>query len=123
MVAKGGALGGLDLSLKLTPGQEQVRLVAAQDRLLQLRLTLGGQIGDNPQLGPPGAWAWRKPRRASLNCRSASRLGRWPAPSITTSSGCRRHARISAVAAESDQGSAVPAQTSAGTSSAARTGR
>jgi polyphosphate kinase 2 (PPK2 family) len=52
-VAKSGALGGLDLSLKLTPGQEQVRLAAAQDRLLQLRLTLGGQIGDNPQLGPP----------------------------------------------------------------------
>jgi AMP-polyphosphate phosphotransferase len=53
MVAKGGALGGLDLSLKLTPRQEEVRLAAAQDRLLQLRLTLGGQIGDKPQLGPP----------------------------------------------------------------------
>src|ERR1700727_3985448 len=25
----------------------------AQDRLLQLRLVLGGLIGDNPQLGPP----------------------------------------------------------------------
>jgi AMP-polyphosphate phosphotransferase len=53
MAAKGGALAGLDLSLKLTPGQEEVRLAAAQDRLLQLRLTLGGQIGDKPQLGPP----------------------------------------------------------------------
>jgi polyphosphate kinase 2 (PPK2 family) len=53
VVAKGGALGKLDLSLKLTPGQEEVRLAAAQDRLLQLRLTLGGQIGDKPQLGPP----------------------------------------------------------------------
>ena len=53
MVAKGRTLAGLDLSLKLTPGQEEVRLVAAQDRLLQLRLTLGGQIGDKPQLGPP----------------------------------------------------------------------
>jgi polyphosphate kinase 2 (PPK2 family) len=55
MVAKGGALAGLDLSLKLTPGQEEVRLAVAQDRLLQLRLVLGGQIGvgAKPQLGPP----------------------------------------------------------------------
>ena len=53
MVAKGGALAGLDLSLKLTPRQEEVRLAAAQDRLLRLRLILGGQIGDKPQLGPP----------------------------------------------------------------------
>ena len=53
MVAKGGALGDLDLSLKLTPRQEEVRLTAAQDRLLQLRLILGGLIGDKPQLGPP----------------------------------------------------------------------
>jgi AMP-polyphosphate phosphotransferase len=53
VVAKDGALAGLDLSLKLTPRQEEVRLAAAQDRLLQLRLTLGGQIGEKPQLGPP----------------------------------------------------------------------
>ena len=53
MAAKGGTLAGLDLSLKLTPRQEEVRLAAAQDRLLQLRLTLGGQIGEKPQLGPP----------------------------------------------------------------------
>ena len=53
MVAKGGAFAGLDLGLKLTPRQEEVRLAAAQDRLLQLRLTLGGQIGRDPQLGPP----------------------------------------------------------------------
>ncbi|MGH3204807.1 MAG: polyphosphate kinase 2 family protein [Streptosporangiaceae bacterium] len=53
MAAKGGALARLDLSLKLTPRQEEVRLAAAQDRLLQLRLILGGQIGDKPQLGPP----------------------------------------------------------------------
>ena len=53
MVAKGGALGVLDLSLKLTPRQEELRLTAAQDRLLQLRLILGGLIGDKPQLGPP----------------------------------------------------------------------
>jgi AMP-polyphosphate phosphotransferase len=53
VAAKGGTLAGLDLSLKLTPRQEEVRLAAAQDRLLQLRLTLGGQIGEKPQLGPP----------------------------------------------------------------------
>src|ERR1700727_2980398 len=50
---KGGRLDELDLSLKLTPTAEAARLGAAQDRLLQLRLVLGGLIGDNPQLGPP----------------------------------------------------------------------
>jgi polyphosphate kinase 2 (PPK2 family) len=58
MAAKGGGgLAGLDLSLKLTLKQEADRLAAAQDRLLHLRLVLGGQIGeragDEPQLGPP----------------------------------------------------------------------
>jgi len=53
MAGKGGLLAGLDLSLKLTPDQEAARLAAAQDRLLHLRLLLGGQIGDNPRLGPP----------------------------------------------------------------------
>jgi AMP-polyphosphate phosphotransferase len=58
MSAKGGGvLAGLDLSLKLTREQEADRLAAAQDRLLHLRLVLGGQIGDHagdkPQLGPP----------------------------------------------------------------------
>ena len=53
MAGKGGVLAGLDLSLKLTPDAEAVRLATAQDRLLQLRLVLGGQIGDRPQLGPP----------------------------------------------------------------------
>src|SRR5690349_15115392 len=53
MAGKGGLLAGLDLSLKLTADQEAARLVAAQDRLLQLRLVLGGQIGDKPRLGPP----------------------------------------------------------------------
>ena len=53
MVRKGGALAGLDLTLKLTPKQEEIRLVAAQDRLLQLRLVLGGQVGDDPKIGPP----------------------------------------------------------------------
>ena len=53
MAGKRGALAGLDLSLKLTPGQEQARLVAAQERLLQLRLVLGGLIGSDPRIGPP----------------------------------------------------------------------
>jgi hypothetical protein len=53
MVGKGGVLAGLDLSLKLTPEQEAARLAAAQARLLHLRLVLGGQVGDHPQLGPP----------------------------------------------------------------------
>jgi polyphosphate kinase 2 (PPK2 family) len=53
MADKGGVLAGLDLSPKLTREQEAGRLAAAQDRLLQLRLLLGGQIGDPPQLGPP----------------------------------------------------------------------
>jgi AMP-polyphosphate phosphotransferase len=53
MAGKDGVLAGLDLSLKLTPEQEAARLATAQDRLLHLRLVLGGQIGDNPQLGPP----------------------------------------------------------------------
>jgi AMP-polyphosphate phosphotransferase len=53
MVRRGGALARLDLSLKLTPEQEAGRLTAAQDRLLQLRLVLGGLVGDDPKLGPP----------------------------------------------------------------------
>ena len=43
-MAKGRALAGLDLSLKLTPKQEADRLTVAQDRLLHLRLVLG-EIG------------------------------------------------------------------------------
>jgi polyphosphate kinase 2 (PPK2 family) len=53
MAGKHGALGGLDLSLELTSGEEQVRLPAAQERLLQLRLVLGGLIGSDPRIGPP----------------------------------------------------------------------
>ena len=53
MGGKGGALARLDLSPKLTPKQEETRLATAQDRLLHLRLVLGGQIGDHAQLGPP----------------------------------------------------------------------
>jgi AMP-polyphosphate phosphotransferase len=46
-----GALDELDLSLKLSREEEAERLVAAQTRLLELRLVLGGLIGE--QLGPP----------------------------------------------------------------------
>src|SRR6266576_1759223 len=53
MAGKGGALAGLDLSLKLTQKQEEARLPAAQERLLQLRLVLGGLIGKEPRIGPP----------------------------------------------------------------------
>jgi polyphosphate kinase 2 (PPK2 family) len=53
MGRKGGVLAGLDLSLELTPKQEEARLAAAQARLLQLRLMLGGLIGDDPKIGPP----------------------------------------------------------------------
>jgi len=52
VVGNGGTLAGLDLSLKLTLKQEEARLASAQDRLLHLRLVLGGQIGDHA-LGPP----------------------------------------------------------------------
>ncbi len=45
-------LDALDLSLKLSKEEEGERLKAAQDRLLALRLELGGQIGDK-QIGPP----------------------------------------------------------------------
>jgi polyphosphate kinase 2 (PPK2 family) len=47
-----GRLDSLDLSQSLSRKEEERRLEAAQRRLLQLRLTLGGQIGDG-SLGPP----------------------------------------------------------------------
>jgi polyphosphate kinase 2 (PPK2 family) len=47
-----GALDELDLSLKLSKEEEAARLDAARTRLSQLRLTLGGLIGDG-ELGPP----------------------------------------------------------------------
>jgi polyphosphate kinase 2 (PPK2 family) len=47
-----GRLDELDLNLKLSREQEAARLAAAQTRLLQLRLTLGGLIGDQG-IGPP----------------------------------------------------------------------
>jgi AMP-polyphosphate phosphotransferase len=45
------ALDSLDLTLRLSKKEEAARLKAAQNRLLGLRLRLGGQLGD--ALGPP----------------------------------------------------------------------
>jgi len=47
-----GRLDQLDLSLKLSREEEASRLAAAQARMLELRLTLGGLVGDH-HLGPP----------------------------------------------------------------------
>jgi polyphosphate kinase 2 (PPK2 family) len=47
-----GRLDQLDLSLKLSREEEAARLEAAAERLLELRLTLGGLLGDG-RLGPP----------------------------------------------------------------------
>jgi AMP-polyphosphate phosphotransferase len=47
-----GVLDDLDLSLKLSREEEAARLERAWKRLTQLRLTLGGLIGDG-KLGPP----------------------------------------------------------------------
>src|SRR5213596_1946688 len=47
-----GRLDDLDLSLKLSADEEGERLAAAQKRLLALRLSLGGQVGEH-EIGPP----------------------------------------------------------------------
>ena len=47
-----GRLDELDLSLKLSREEEAERLAAGQQRLLQLRLHLGGLIGEK-KIGPP----------------------------------------------------------------------
>jgi AMP-polyphosphate phosphotransferase len=47
-----GRLDELDLTLRLGKKEEAARLEAAQTRLLALRLTLGGKLGDG-SLGPP----------------------------------------------------------------------
>jgi polyphosphate kinase 2 (PPK2 family) len=47
-----GRLDELDLSLRLSREEEAQRLEAASNRLLELRLTLGGLLGDG-RLGPP----------------------------------------------------------------------
>jgi AMP-polyphosphate phosphotransferase len=47
-----GRMDELDLSLKLSREEEAARLEVASNRLLELRLTLGGLLGDG-RLGPP----------------------------------------------------------------------
>ena len=47
-----GRLDELDLTLRLSREEEAARLEAASNRLLELRLTLGGLLGDG-RLGPP----------------------------------------------------------------------
>jgi polyphosphate kinase 2 (PPK2 family) len=47
-----GRLDEVDLSLSLTPQEEEERLAAANRRLLTLRLHLGGKLGDD-RIGPP----------------------------------------------------------------------
>jgi polyphosphate kinase 2 (PPK2 family) len=47
-----GRLDELDLNLKLSREEEATKLAAAQTRLLQLRLVLGGLIGEG-EIGPP----------------------------------------------------------------------
>ena len=47
-----GRLDDVDLSLRLTRKQEESQLAEQEDRLLRLRLALGGQIGDGT-IGPP----------------------------------------------------------------------
>jgi polyphosphate kinase 2 (PPK2 family) len=42
----------VDLSLRITRREEEARLIVAQERMLQLRLHLGGHL-DEPRLGPP----------------------------------------------------------------------
>ena len=49
----GERLDELDLRLRLSRPQEAQRLAAAQTRLVWLRLSLGGQVGTSPRLGPP----------------------------------------------------------------------
>ena len=49
----GRRLDELDLSLRLSRAKEAERLAAAQTRLTWLRLSLGGQVGSAPRLGPP----------------------------------------------------------------------
>jgi polyphosphate kinase 2 (PPK2 family) len=48
-----GRLDELDLTLRLHRSEEAERLAAAQTRLTWLRLSLGGQVGSSPRLGPP----------------------------------------------------------------------
>jgi polyphosphate kinase 2 (PPK2 family) len=47
-----GRLDDVDLTLRLTRKQEETQLADQEDRLLRLRLALGGQMGDGT-IGPP----------------------------------------------------------------------
>jgi AMP-polyphosphate phosphotransferase len=47
------SLSEVDLSLALSKKEEARRLEAAQQRLLVLRLSLGGQLSGGAELGPP----------------------------------------------------------------------
>ena len=49
----GRRLEQLNLDLRLSRAEEARRLAAAQTRLVWLRLSLGGQLGTDPRLGPP----------------------------------------------------------------------
>jgi polyphosphate kinase 2 (PPK2 family) len=51
-MARGGRLGQVDLTLRLDREEAAERLLAAQRRLLTLRLQMAGLLGDAP-LGPP----------------------------------------------------------------------
>ena len=51
------SLGDSDLTLSYSRKEGQARLEAAQKRLLQLRLQLGGKIGD-ATIGPPVCWVF-----------------------------------------------------------------
>lgn len=51
-MARGGRLGEVDLTLTLSGEEAEARLLAAQRRMLTLRLQLAGLIGDG-RLGPP----------------------------------------------------------------------
>jgi polyphosphate kinase 2 (PPK2 family) len=48
-----GRLDDLDLSYRLSKKDEAEQLGTAQQRLLHLRLVLGGLIGEEPRIGPP----------------------------------------------------------------------
>ncbi len=51
-MARGGRLGEVDLTQRLSRAEAEERLAVAQRRLLTLRLQLGGLLGDG-RLGPP----------------------------------------------------------------------
>ncbi len=53
MAAGGGRLGEVDLSVALSGEEAERRLLAAQRRLLTVRLQMAGLIGSERQLGPP----------------------------------------------------------------------